>query len=82
FILGFGSHEDPVGVMLPAIVEAKAQAAKAGRHLEILGYVMGTNLDTPNFDEQVKKLMDAGVTIASSSTNAGLLAREFVVKGA
>ena len=82
FILGFGSHEDPVGVMLPAIVEAKAQAAKAGRHLEILGYVMGTDLDTPNFDEQVKKLMDAGVTIASSSTNAGLLAREFVVKGA
>ncbi|MGG4444097.1 acyl-CoA synthetase FdrA [Brevibacillus fortis] len=81
FILGFGSHEDPVGVMLPAIIEAKDQAAKEGRHLEILGYVLGTDLDTPNFDEQVKKLMDAGVTIASSSTNAGLLAREFVAKG-
>ncbi|MBH0331162.1 FdrA family protein [Brevibacillus brevis] len=81
FILGFGSHEDPVGVMLPAIMEAKANAAKEGRHLEILGYVLGTDLDTPNFDEQVKKLMDAGVTIASSSTNAGLLAREFVAKG-
>jgi hypothetical protein len=24
FVLGFGSHEDPVGVMLDAIVEAKA----------------------------------------------------------
>ena len=23
FVLGFGSHEDPVGVMLPAIIEAK-----------------------------------------------------------
>ncbi len=82
FILGFGSHEDPVGVMLPAILEAKQLAEKEGRHLEILGYVMGTDLDTPKFEDQVNKLMAAGVTIASSSTNAGLLAREFVVKGA
>ncbi|GED69327.1 hypothetical protein BRE01_30290 [Brevibacillus reuszeri] len=81
FILGFGSHEDPVGVMLPAIIEAKQLAEKEGRHLEILGYVMGTDLDSPKFEDQVQKLMDAGVTIASSSTNAGLLAREFVAKG-
>lgn len=82
FILGFGSHEDPVGVMLPAIIEAKQLAEKEGRHLEILGYVLGTDLDSPKLDEQVNKLMSAGVTIASSSTNAGLLSREFVVKGA
>lgn len=82
FVLGFGSHEDPVGVMLPAIIEAKQLAENEGRHLEILGYVLGTELDSQNFAEQVQKLMDAGVTIASSSTNAGLLAREFVVKGA
>ncbi|WP_301171916.1 acyl-CoA synthetase FdrA [Brevibacillus nitrificans] len=82
FILGFGSNEDPVGVMLPAIIEAKQLAEKEGRHLEILGYVMGTDLDSPKFEDQVNKLMAAGVTIASSSTNAGLLAREFVRKGA
>jgi len=82
FILGFGSHEDPVGVMLPAIIEAKELAAKEGRHLEILGYVLGTDLDSPKIEDQVNKLMEAGVTIASSSTNAGLLSREFVVKGA
>ncbi|MEK8197406.1 MULTISPECIES: acyl-CoA synthetase FdrA [Lysinibacillus] len=81
FVLGFGSHEDPVGVMLPAIMEAKQLAEKEGRHLEIIGYVLGTDLDTPNIDEQVKKLVDAGVTHASSSTNAGLLAREMVLKG-
>lgn len=81
FVLGFGSHEDPVGVMLPAIIEAKQFAEKEGRHLEIIGYVLGTDLDTPNIDEQVKKLVDAGVTHASSSTNAGLLAREMVLKG-
>lgn len=81
FVLGFGSHEDPVGVMLPAIIEAKQFAEKEGRHLEIIGYVLGTDLDTPNIDEQVEKLVDAGVTHASSSTNAGLLAREMVLKG-
>lgn len=81
FILGFGAHEDPVGVTIPAIEEAKAKAAARGRHLEILGYVLGTDLDTPAIAGQVAQLEAAGVTIASSSTNLGLLAREFVAKG-
>ncbi len=80
FILGFGSHEDPVGVMLPAILAAKAQAKRDGRHLEILGYVLGTDIDAPSLGEQVKKLEAADVTIASSCTNAALLARGFVEK--
>jgi len=81
FIVGFGSHEDPVGVTVPAITEAKAKAAARGQHLEILGYVLGTDLDTPSVAEQIALLEAAGVTIASSSTNLGLLAREFVAKG-
>ncbi|CCH78899.1 putative enzyme with acyl-CoA domain [Nostocoides japonicum T1-X7] len=80
FILGYGSHEDPVGVTLPAIREAKAIAESSGRHLEVLGYVLGTDLDTPSIASQVSALEQAGVTIASSSTNTGLLAREFVWK--
>lgn len=81
FVVGFGSHEDPVGVTIPAITEAKAKAAARGQHLEILGYVLGTDLDTPSVAEQIAQLEAAGVTIASSSTNLGLLAREFVAKG-
>lgn len=81
FIVGFGSHTDPVGVTIPAINEAKAKATARGQHLEILGYVLGTDLDTPAVGEQIAQLEAAGVTIASSSTNLGLLAREFVVKG-
>lgn len=80
FVLGFGAHEDPVGVMIPAITEAKERAAAEGRHLEVLGYVLGTDLDRPSLAEQVAKLESAGVTIASSSANTGLLAREFVSK--
>jgi FdrA protein len=80
FILGYGAHEDPVGVMLPSIIKAKQDADNEGRHLEILGYVLGTDQDTPTLDSQVSKLLSAGVTHASSSTNAGLLARGFVEK--
>ncbi|WP_144554976.1 acyl-CoA synthetase FdrA [Bacillus sp. X1(2014)] len=81
FVLGYGAHEDPVGAMLPAIIEAKQNAEQEGRHLEIIGYVLGTELDPQNIEEQVEKLLAAGVTHASSSQNAGLLAREFVLKG-
>ncbi|WP_277585031.1 acyl-CoA synthetase FdrA [Psychrobacillus antarcticus] len=81
FVLGFGAHEDPVGVMLPAIIEAKQLAESEGRHLEIIGYILGTELDSQNIEGQVNKLIAAGATHASSSQNAGLLAREFVVKG-
>ncbi|MGR4869281.1 acyl-CoA synthetase FdrA [Variovorax sp. LARHSF232] len=80
FILGFGAHEDPVGVTLPAILEGQALARREGRHLEILAYVLGTEHDTPSLGEQTRKLTDAGVTLASSCTNAGLLARGFVTK--
>ncbi len=81
FILGYGAHADPVGMLLPAIREAKEHAARAGRHLEILGYVLGTDLDPQDYAGQIKKLVDAGVTHASSCTNSGLLARGFVAKG-
>ncbi|MEK4487310.1 acyl-CoA synthetase FdrA [Psychrobacillus sp. FSL H8-0484] len=81
FVLGFGAHEDPVGAMLPAIIEAKQLAESEGRHLEIIGYILGTELDNQNIEDQVNKLLAAGATHASSSQNAGLLAREFVVKG-
>lgn len=81
FVLGYGAHPDPVGVMLPAILEAKKMAKARGQHLEILGYVLGTDLDQPSMQAQLQMLLDADVTYASSCTNTGLLAREFVIKG-
>lgn len=78
FILGYGSHPDPVGTMLPHIQKAKQDAAQRGRHLEILAFVLGTERDVQNFDEQVQLLIDEGVTIASSVVNTALLAAGFV----
>ena len=79
-ILGYGSHPDPAGITLPAIREAKRLAAQRGEHLEILAFVLGTELDSQNFDEQCAKLEAEGVTIASSIENTGLLSRGFVEK--
>lgn len=76
FVLGFGAHEDPVGVTLPAIAQARKIASDAGRHLEIVGYVLGTDLDTPDLAAQVAALEAAGVTVTRSSTETGRFARE------
>lgn len=81
FVLGFGSHHDPVGVTIAAIGEAQAIAAADGRHLPILGYVLGTDIDTPSLEQQRQMLRDAGVILANSSTETGLLARELIRKG-
>ncbi|GAA3482411.1 acyl-CoA synthetase FdrA [Streptomyces yanii] len=80
FILGFGAHEDPVGVTLPAIEQAKTIAAEAGRHLEIVGYVLGTDLDTPAPADQIAALQAAGVTVTRSSTETGQFARAIARK--
>lgn len=78
FIVGFGAHEDPVGVMLPAIRAAQDIAARESRHLEIVGYVLGTDEDRPSVRDQGDQLRRAGVTVAASCTQAGLIARALV----
>ncbi|MGW5779014.1 acyl-CoA synthetase FdrA [Streptomyces sp. NPDC003863] len=80
FVLGFGSHEDPVGTTLPAIEEALRIAKDAGRHLEIVAYVLGTDLDTPSVADQSAALRAAGVTVTLSSTETGRFAREIAKK--
>ncbi len=47
----------------------------------ILAYVLGTNLDTPSLEQQSQMLLDAGVILASSSTNTGLLAHNYLQRG-
>uniref|UniRef100_UPI00403F0AAE acyl-CoA synthetase FdrA n=1 Tax=Candidatus Enterococcus willemsii TaxID=1857215 RepID=UPI00403F0AAE len=80
FVIGYGAHEDPVGAMTEVIINGKKEAAEAGRHLEVIGYVLGTDLDSQNLQEQLSKLEATGATYASSMQNAALLAREFVGK--
>lgn len=78
FVLGYGSHEDPVGMMSEDIKSAIKKAKSEGRHLEVLGYILGTDMDEQNLESQIDKLIETGATHASSSQNAGLLSTGYV----
>jgi succinyl-CoA synthetase alpha subunit len=77
-MLGYGSHADPAGITLPAILEAKRIAKENGRHLEIIAYVCGTDKDPQDRLEQEQKLAAAGVTLAKSNARAAYLTAAIV----
>ena len=72
FVLGHGSHPDPVGVALPAVDEAKA--ALKGRKILWLASVVGTKDDPQNYREQINKLLDAGFIVSESNVRLARLA--------
>ena len=65
-VIGFGSHPDPASEIGPAIAKAKAEAAKAGRYLEVVVVATGTDEDPQNLDNQVDQLRAAGAWVSSS----------------
>lgn len=66
-VIGFGSHPDPASELGPAIVKAKELAAKAGRYLEVVAVVTGTEEDPQNLDSQIRQLKDAGAWVHTSN---------------
>ncbi len=70
FVLGYGSHEDPVGEMLPAIKEAKERMAKKGKHLCVVGSICGTEADPQSLEESQSRLEEAGVIVMPSNAQA------------
>lgn len=62
-VLGYGAHPDPAGELAPAIAAALATAAQAGRHLQIVAVVVGTDEDPQGFDRQVEQLQAAGAQV-------------------
>jgi FdrA protein len=69
-VLGYGAHPDPAAELAPALVEARTLAAAAGRHLEIVALVLGTDADPQNIDAQVQRLAEAGATVITSNEAA------------
>ena len=77
-VLGYGSHPDPASELAPAIVEARATAKAAGRYLEFVVVVVGTDEDPQDFDHQVQQLKDAKVQLFTSNEAAVHHAGELV----
>src|SRR6185295_7403223 len=65
-VLGDGAHADPAGVLAPEIERGIAEAARAGRHLDVAVLVVGTEEDPQNLEEQTATLRRAGARIATS----------------
>jgi FdrA protein len=79
-VLGYGSHPDPVSELAPAIAKAKEIAQKAGRYLEVVAVVTGTDEDPQNLNSQIQGLKDVGTWVNTSNETivryAGQLLRE------
>ena len=77
-VIGWGAHADPAGELAAAIVQAKRIAASSKRHLAVIGFVCGTELDPQGLAAQEAKLQAAGMVLAGNSANAAWLAGEWV----
>jgi FdrA protein len=69
-VLGYGSHPDPASELGPAIAEARTGAEQAGRHLEVVAVVVGTDEDPQGLDAQVEQLRAAGARVEVSNDAA------------
>ncbi|MBM7541554.1 acyl-CoA synthetase FdrA [Amphibacillus cookii] len=74
FELGYGSHEDPVGESLETIKDAIAIAQQADREISVIAYICGTPADKQDYQEQEKRLSEAGVLVANSNEMASRIA--------
>ncbi len=69
-VLGYGAHPDPAGELAPAIAQARATAAQAGRTLEVVAIVVGTDQDPQGLAAQVRQLQEAGARVETGSEAA------------
>lgn len=70
FVLGYGSHNDPVGESIGAIKNAQEKMSQRGKHLCLVAYVCGTENDPQNFRESKRRLEEIGVIVMPSNAQA------------
>lgn len=73
-VLGYGTHDDMVGALTPAIREAKKLAKEKGKPLYFISSVVGTKNDIQDYDKAVDSLKQEGVLVEESNKKAILLA--------
>lgn len=82
-MLGYGSHEDMAGSLIPTIKELQAKADAAGRKVFFIATVCGTRRDYQGYDDAVNKLKEAGVIVCENNklacrTAIRAIGRDFV----
>ncbi|PXV93822.1 succinyl-CoA synthetase alpha subunit [Lachnotalea glycerini] len=66
-MLGYGSHEDMAGALLPSIIELRDKAKAENRKLFFVATVCGTRSDFQGYDKAVNKLKNAGVIVCETN---------------
>ena len=66
-MLGYGSHADMAGSLIPTIKELQAKADAQGRKVFFVATVCGTRSDYQGYDEAVNKLKEAGVIVCENN---------------
>ena len=69
-VLGFGAHPDPASELAPAIAAGIKTAKAAGRHLQVVAIVCGTDEDPQGMEHQIKRLQEAGARVETSNDAA------------
>ncbi|QQK77223.1 acyl-CoA synthetase FdrA [Salicibibacter cibarius] len=73
-VIGYGGHVDMAGVFADVIEEEKIKAQEQGKAIIFIASVTGTHKDPQVYEEQVKKLENAGVLVRNSNAAAIQLA--------
>jgi len=66
-MLGYGSHEDMAGALLPSIKRLQKKAEDADRKVFFVSTVCGTKSDYQGYDDAVNKLKEAGVIVCDTN---------------
>jgi FdrA protein len=80
-VLGYGSHSDPGGALIPSIKEAKRICADRGGHLAVVASILGTFEDFQGYDDQKAKLEQEGVIVMPSNAQAARLSALIASRG-
>jgi hypothetical protein len=72
--LGYGSHPDPVGVLLEAVSEAQRRLGE--RQVLWIASVIGSEKDPQDLRDQLQRLREAGFVVSLSNVRAARLAAQ------
>ena len=81
-VIGYSSHPDPAGAMLPALRDARERARRRGGYLAVVGSVTGTAGDSQNIDVQRSKLESVGCVVMPSNYQAVKLVERIMARRA
>lgn len=81
-VLGYGSHDDPAGVLAESVTAALAQAHRGDRQVAVVAAVCGTGADPQDLAAQQQTLQDAGISVLPSNASAARYAVNLVTRAA